>query len=94
MGALILTILSGILLYFDLISANVFFAIAFGSMAWIYIGAGLYFKFGFLNFFYHDLLGWHIPDNSPQWSDGLSQHATCKYCGKDVMQDSQGNWFC
>ena len=41
----------------------------------------------------HDILGWHKPDDSPKWSDGCSVHSKCKYCGEDIMQDSQGNWF-
>lgn len=55
--------------------------------------AVLYFKFGWFKFWFHDVLKWHKPDDSPIWSDGLSDHAKCKYCGKDIMQDSQGNWF-
>jgi hypothetical protein len=53
----------------------------------------IYVKTGLFNAFYHDVLGWHHPDNSPKWSDGCSTHAKCKWCGKDIMQDSQGNWF-
>lgn len=41
----------------------------------------------------HDHLGWHAPDDSPRRFDGCSIHSTCRFCGKDVMQDSQGNWF-
>lgn len=58
-----------------------------------YATAGLYLWKGFCRTFYHDILGWHQPDNSPTTSDGLSSHATCKWCHKDIMQDSQGNWF-
>ena len=48
----------------------------------------------FFKRFYHDVLGWHIPDDSAdQGFDGCSFHAKCKHCGKDIMQDSQGNWF-
>jgi hypothetical protein len=57
------------------------------------IAALLYFKCGLFKFYYHDFLGWHTPDNSPKSFDGLSMHATCKHCHKDIMQDSQGNWF-
>lgn len=53
----------------------------------------LYFSFGFFKILYHDALEWHIPDNSNCHFDGLSVHSTCKYCHKDIMQDSQGNWF-
>jgi hypothetical protein len=40
----------------------------------------------------HDHLGWHAPDGTRGF-DGCSIHSTCRFCGKDVMQDSQGNWF-
>lgn len=53
----------------------------------------LYLIFGLLKFFYHGILKWHQPDDSPKRFDGLTVHAKCKYCGKDIMQDSQGNWF-
>ena len=42
--------------------------------------------------FYHDILEWHRPDNTESF-DGCSRHSVCKYCGKNIMQDSQGNWF-
>lgn len=54
----------------------------------------LYFKFGFFKKFYHDLLGWHEPDEKAKVGfDGCSLHTICKYCHKEIMQDSQGNWF-
>lgn len=58
-----------------------------------YVPPILYFKFGWFKTFYHDVLKWHQPDDSPEWNDGASMHARCKYCGEDIMQDSQGNWF-
>ena len=45
------------------------------------------------NWFYHNVLGWHLPDNKPQEFDGCNIHAHCKFCEKEIMQDSQGNWF-
>ena len=93
MGGLIVSIIAGILAWFDIIPTDIYIGIAVASIAWIYIGAGLYFGLGWFKFFYHDLLEWHRPDDSPQWSDGLSIHCRCKYCGKEIMQDSQGNWF-
>ena len=42
--------------------------------------------------FYHDILGWHLPDDDCGY-DGCSYTATCKLCGKDILQDSQGNWY-
>ncbi len=38
-------------------------------------------------------LSWHSPVKGTEFSRGINNHATCKYCGKDVIQDSQGNWF-
>ena len=41
-----------------------------------------------------NVLGWHIPDpNVKKTFDGLSFHSRCKYCGKEIMMDGQGNWF-
>ena len=57
------------------------------------IASIIYLKTGLFKIFYHDVLGWHQPDNSPQWSDGCSAHSICKHCGAEIMQDSQGNWF-
>ena len=53
----------------------------------------LYFRKGWFKSFYHDLLGWHQPSSPYSYSDGCSLHNTCKHCGQDIMQDSQGNWF-
>lgn len=93
MGTLIVTAIAAVLYHFSIITKWVFIGIAAGSVLCMFINSYLYFKFGFLKFFYHDLLDWHRPDDSPQYSDGCSQHAKCKYCGRDIMQDSQGNWF-
>lgn len=54
----------------------------------------IYLLTGFGKLFYHDILGWHMPDRSVNKTfDGCSVHSKCKHCGKDIMQDSQGNWF-
>ena len=42
---------------------------------------------------FHDGLGWHNGKGGGTSFDGCSVHATCSICGKEVMQDSQGNWF-
>lgn len=52
----------------------------------------LYFRFGWFKFFYHDVMGWHIPIEEQEF-DGCSFTSICKYCGEKIMQDSQGNWF-
>lgn len=38
------------------------------------------------------VFGWHRPSDDCTF-DGMSFHSKCKDCGKDIMQDSQGNWF-
>lgn len=38
------------------------------------------------------VLGWHLSPNKIGF-DGCSATGTCPRCGKDVLQDSQGNWF-
>lgn len=40
----------------------------------------------------HNWFGWHAPDNVRTF-DGCSVGSTCLYCGKRILQDSQGNWF-
>ena len=55
-------------------------------------GAVLYLTTGLGKRVYHDVMEWHMPTES-QGFDGCSFTSTCKYCGKEIMQDSQGNWF-
>ena len=44
--------------------------------------------------FFHDKLGWHVvPEENESYFDGCSFHGKCAICGKECMQDSQGNWF-
>lgn len=45
-----------------------------------------------LTWFYHDIMGWHKPDTKIGY-DGTSFTAKCRFCGKEILQDSQGNWF-
>lgn len=52
----------------------------------------LYETFGLFKWFYHDILGWHKPTDEREF-DGCNTCLHCKYCGKEIMQDSQGNWF-
>ena len=38
--------------------------------------------------------GFYTPTETEENTfDGCSKHNHCKYCGKEIMQDSQGNWF-
>ena len=38
------------------------------------------------------IMHWHLPDETSSF-DGCSNHSYCKFCNKEIMQDSQGNWF-
>jgi len=38
-------------------------------------------------------LGWHVPGGHTRWFDGCNVYARCRGCGRELMQDSQGNWF-
>ena len=40
-------------------------------------------------------IGWHCHSKDYQfdYSDGVSEHCTCKWCGYHGMIDSQGNLF-
>lgn len=54
----------------------------------------IYLKTGLFKVFFHDILEWHMPNNSTrQYYDGCNIHCTCIYCGSEIIQDSQGNWF-
>ena len=43
-------------------------------------------------FIFHDLFGQHRPDIKME-QHGINTCSKCRLCGKDIMQDSQGNWF-
>lgn len=43
---------------------------------------------------FHKMLGWHWPDlEEPIEIQGTIITAHCKFCGKEIQQDSQGNWY-
>lgn len=51
----------------------------------------LYVRFGLFKLVYHDIFGWHEPDETkPAEFDGASWHCTCKYCHEPIVQ---GKWF-
>ena len=58
----------------------------------ILIISPFYFKFGIGKWLLHDIMHWHFPDETSSF-DGCSNHSYCKFCDKEIMQDSQGNWF-
>lgn len=45
-----------------------------------------------MTWFYHDILGWHKPIEEKTFN-GSSACSRCRFCGKKIMMDSQGNWF-
>lgn len=47
---------------------------------------------GFKDVSFCTMMGWHKGGAMTRF-DGCSVHAVCKRCGKEVMQDGQGNWF-
>lgn len=75
-------------------------AIFYFSISLIALGALLLFfeiiylihPFRGLVWFYHGIMGQHRP-NKIGFYDGCSVHSYCRFCNKEIMQDSQGNWF-
>ena len=66
--------------------------ILLGIMA-VWVGMSiLYLHFGIGKRLFHDKLKWHEPTDEIGY-DGVSYKSTCKYCGKKILMDSQGNWF-
>lgn len=39
-----------------------------------------------------NVMGWHSPGRTVT-TFGIIQESKCKYCGRRIMLDSQGNWF-
>lgn len=70
----------------------IIFLIAAGIWLLLMIGEGLYSKKGWGKKLYHDKLGWHRPNKEIN-AVGINFKSTCKHCGKEIIQDSQGNWF-
>ena len=54
------------------------------------IGAALFNRY--LPRWFCDKLAWHMQGTELAF-DGCSMQSVCPRCGKQVMQDSQGNWF-
>ena len=58
-----------------------------------YIPFVLYVRFGLFRWLYHGVLKWHQPDKTKKWEGGYFIRSTCKFCGKDITRDNQGNWW-
>ena len=41
---------------------------------------------------FHDKMKWHKPAEYIDF-DGVNTHSKCCFCGKEIIEDSQGNWF-
>ena len=63
-----------------------------GALALFLVLAILYLAMGWNKWLFHNLLGWHKPIKEKTFKS-ISIISKCKYCGKEITQDSQGNWF-
>lgn len=70
----------------------IFLFVVAGVIVAFLVFALLYILFGVGKTFFDGVLGWHKPSKEYK-TDGISIQSTCKYCGKKIEQDSQGNWF-
>lgn len=70
----------------------IFLFVVGGVISSFLVFALLYLLFGVGKKFFDGVLGWHKPSKEYK-TDGISIQSTCKYCGKKIEQDSQGNWF-
>ena len=85
-NVIIFILLSVLFLIWLLLS--VLFLIWLLGLTWIFT------PFRPCKWFFHDILSWHEPDSRKGIEiRGINIHAKCKYCGKDIIRDSQGNWF-
>ena len=70
----------------------IFLFVVAGVIVAFLVFALLYLLFGAGKTFFDGVLGWHKPSKEIR-TDGIFIQSTCKYCGKKIEQDSQGNWF-
>lgn len=63
-----------------------------GVLALFLVLAILYLAIGWNRWLFHNLLGWHKPIKEKTFK-GINIISKCKYCGKEISHDSQGNWF-
>lgn len=60
-----------------------------------YVFLPLYKKYGWFKDFYHNVRECHIPEDGSILECGLcglEKHAICKYCGKGIKQNWDGEW--
>ena len=70
----------------------IFLFVVAGVIVTFLVFAIIYLLCGFGKKFFDSVLGWHKPSKEYK-TDGISIQSTCRYCGKRIEQDSQGNWF-
>lgn len=63
-----------------------------GVLALFFVLAILYLTIGWNKWLFHNILGWHKPIKEKTFK-GINIISKCKHCGKEIAQDSQGNWF-
>ena len=63
-----------------------------GVLVLFLVLAILYLAIGWNRWLFHNLLGWHKSIKEKTFK-GINITSKCKYCGKEITQDSQGNWF-
>lgn len=52
-----------------------------------------YLKWGVGKRLFHNLMGWHLPEDEKKELLGVNIKSKCRFCGREIIQDSQGNWF-
>lgn len=63
-----------------------------GVLVLFLVLAILYLAIGWNKWLFYNLLGWHKPIKEKTFR-GINIISKCKYCGKEIAQDSQCNWF-
>lgn len=58
-----------------------------------WLGSLLYLYNGFCKWFYHNILGWHMPDNGNYDIHSSRIVHRCKYCEGNLIKDQRGNWI-
>ena len=54
----------------------------------------LYVRYGLFKLVYHDIFGWHEPDETTVVeTDSGNLYCRCRYCRRLMMRDGEGNWF-
>lgn len=52
----------------------------------------LYVTFGLFKRFFHDFVGFHLPDDRKVWLKGDRRHCRCKVCDRILILTDDGGW--